>query len=216
METRVIQGTEEWYQLRLGKTTASRINDVMAKLKNGGEAAARKNYKVQLVVERMTGNRIESFCSDAMRRGTELEPAAREAYEFITGNTVDQIGFIDHPTIPMSGASPDGLIGEDGMLEIKCPNTSTHIEWMLAGGAPSEHVNQMQWQMECAGRKWCDFVSYDPRMPLELQLFIVRVERDEKRTEDIKAEVSELLDEVNEMVSKLTELTELGGEVVNQ
>ena len=205
------QRTEAWRECRLGKITASRINDVMAKLKNGGEAAGRKNYRAQLVVERMTGHPVGSYTNGAMMWGCEHEDAARVSYEFVTGNTVDQIGFIDHPTIPMSGASPDGLIGEDGMLEIKCPNTSTHIEWMLAGGAPSEHVNQMQWQMECAGRKWCDFVSYDPRMPLELQLFIVRVERDDKRTENIKSEVAELLCEVNEMVSKLTEREELGG-----
>ena len=205
------QRSAAWFEVRLGKVTASKINDVMAKLKSGGEAATRRNYKTQLVVERLTGQRTETYTNGAMQWGIDHEDPGREAYEFITGNTVDQIGFIDHPTIPMSGASPDGLIGEDGMLEIKCPNTSTHIEWMLAGGAPSEHVNQMQWQMECAGRKWCDFVSYDPRMPLELQLFIVRVERDEKRTENIKAEVAELLCEVNEMVSKLTEREELGG-----
>lgn len=197
------QRSEEWFSARLGKATASRINDVMAKLKNGGEAAGRKNYRAQLVVERLTGQPVDSYTNGAMMWGCEHEDAARESYEFLTGNAVEEVGFIDHPTIPMCGCSPDGLIGEEGCIEIKCPNTATHIEWMLAGGAPSEHINQMQWQMECTGRKWCDFVSYDPRMPVELQLFTVRIDRDEKRIEEIRAEVVKLLAEVDDTVNQL-------------
>lgn len=197
------QRSIEWFQVRLGKATASRINDVLAKLKNGGEAAGRKNYRAQLVVERLTGQPVDSYTNGAMMWGVEHEDAARVSYEFVTGNTVEEVGFIDHPTIPMCGCSPDGLIGTDGCIEIKCPNTSTHIEWMLSGGAPSEHVNQMQWQMECTGRQWCDFVSYDPRMPVELQLFTVRIERDEKRIEEIRGEVIALLAEVDDTVSQL-------------
>jgi len=198
------QGTPEWHAARLGKVTASKINDVMAKLKGGGEAAGRRNYRAQLVAERLTGEPTETYCSDAMRRGSEMEPLAREAYEFLTGTTVEQIGFIDHPTIPMTGCSPDGLIGDDGMLEIKCPNTATHIDWLLGGKVPPEHVNQMRWQMECAGREWCDFASYDPRLPVELQLFVApRLWVDFSAVAPIRIEVMTFLAEVNEIVGKL-------------
>ena len=199
----VIQRTEAWILCRLGKVTASRINDVMASLKNGGEAASRKNYRAQLVVERLTGQKQDSFTNGAMMWGTEQEPFARQAYEFFTGSDVVEVGFIDHPTIPMSGASPDGLIGADGMLEIKCPNTATHIEWLLAGTVPAEHLKQMQWQMECAGRKWCDFVSYDPRLSVDLQLFVVRCDRDETLISEISKSVVKLLDEVSATVAEL-------------
>lgn len=216
METSVIQRSDEWFISRLGKITASRISDVMAKLKNGNEPAARRKYRAQLVIERLTGEREEGFCSGAMRRGIELEPAARASYEFITGNTVEEIGFVDHPTVAMSGASPDGLIGEDGLIEIKCPNTATHLEYLLSGKAPSEYLKQMQWQMECTGRKWCDFVSYDPRMPIDLQLFMVRVDRDEELTADIVAAVESLLVEVEQVINDLARRQELQPATVNQ
>lgn len=200
------QRSQEWFAARLGKVTASKINDVMAKLKSGGEAAGRKNYRAQLVVERLTGQQTECYVNGAMQWGTDHEPDARASYEFITGNTVQEIGFVDHPEIPMSGASPDGLIGEDGLIEIKCPNTATHLDYLLNGKAPADHLNQMQWQMECTGRKWCDFVSYDPRMPIDLQLFTVRVERDEVKTAGIVEEVKVLIAEVEETIEKLTGL----------
>jgi len=202
----MIQGSEQWFSDRLGKSTASRINDVRAKLKGNGEAATRRNYRAQLVCERLTGQKAENFCSPAMQWGTDNEPSAREAYEFITGNKVEQVGFIDHPFIENFGASPDGTVGNDGLLEIKCPNTATHIEWMLAGVVPSEHVNQMRAQMACTGRKWVDFVSYDPRMPIELQLFIKRLHFDEKENETLLSDVTIFLKEVDEMVEKLNEL----------
>ena len=198
------QGTPEWHAARLGKATASKINDVMAKLKGGGEAAGRRNYRAQLVAERLTGEPTETYVNDAMRRGSDMEPLAREAYEFLTGADVVQIGFIDHPTIPMSGCSPDGLIGEKGMLEIKSPNTATHIDWLLGGKVPPEHVNQMRWQMECSGREWCDFASYDPRLPVELQLFVApRLWVDFAAVAPIRIEVMTFLAEVNEIVGKL-------------
>lgn len=200
------QGSAEWLRLRMGKVTASKINDVMAKLKSGGEAAGRRNYRVQLAVERLTGQPAETYVNGAMQRGTEMEPFAREAYSFLTGNDVEQVGFIDHPTIAMSGASPDGLIGSDGMVEIKCPNSANHVEWMIAGKVPPEHVNQMQWQMECCGRKWCDFVSYDPRLPIDLQLFVKRLDRDESLIKTIREEVELLLSEVTAMVEQLEKL----------
>jgi putative phage-type endonuclease len=200
----MIQGTTEWHAARLGKVTASKINDVMAKLKGGGEAAGRRNYRAQLVAERLTGEPTETYVNDAMRRGSDMEPLAREAYEFLTGADVVQIGFIDHPTIPMSGCSPDGLIGEKGMLEIKSPNTATHIDWLLGGKVPPEHVNQMRWQMECSGREWCDFASYDPRLPVELQLFVApRLWVDFAAVAPIRIEVMTFLAEVNEIVGKL-------------
>jgi len=197
------QMSEEWFAARVGKCTASKINDVMARLKGGGEAAGRRNYRVQLAVERMTGQKAETFCSGPMQWGVEKEPFAREAYEFVTGRSVEQVGFVDHAHIEMAGCSPDGLVGADGMIEIKCPNTSTHVEWLLAKSVPSEHLNQMLFQMDCCKRQWCDFVSYDPRMPVALQLFIVRLVRDEAAIEKIRYEVIALLEEVSEMVAQL-------------
>lgn len=175
----------------------------MAKLKSGGESASRRNYRAELVAERLTGEYSTSFCTPDMQRGIELEAEARAVYEFVTDRNVESVGFILHPTIDMAGASPDGFVGEDGLIEIKVPRTATHIDYLLGGKAPAEYLNQMQWQMECTGRQWCDFVSYDPRMPVELQLFTVRIERDEKRIEEIRGEVIALLAEVDDTVSQL-------------
>lgn len=178
----------------------------MATLKSGGEAASRKNYRAQLVVERLTGQPTESYTNVAMQWGIDNEPAARECYEFVTGRTVDQVGFIDHPVVANSGASPDGLVGDDGLVEIKCPNTATHIEYLLAGVVPSDYIKQMQWQMACTGRKWCDFVSYDPRLTLNLQLFIRRLDRDEKLIAEMEAAVLTFLGEVDATVDKLNQV----------
>lgn len=205
--TNIVQRTPEWFAVRAGKVTASRINDVMATLKSGGEAATRKNYRAQLVCERLTGAVQESFTNAAMQWGTDNEPHARSAYEFIYDRKVDEVGFIDHHTIKMAGASPDGLIG-DGLVEIKCPNTATHIEWMLAGVVPSEHQNQMLWQMDCANGMFCDFVSYDPRLPPDLQLFVIRFDRDQKRIEELRAAVEVFNSEVEMTVTRLHNLTQ--------
>jgi len=202
-----IQGTEEWFAQRIGKVTASRINDVMATLKSGGEAATRKNYRAQLIAERLTGTKADSFTNAAMQWGTDNEPIARAMYEIKTGSDVEQVGFVDHPSIAMTGASPDGRFGNNGMLEIKCPNTATHIEYLLAGVAPTEYHNQMLWQMECDGRDWCDFVSFDPRMPEAMQLFIVRFNKDEDKLSIIRAEVCKFLGEVDNVISRLTAIT---------
>jgi putative phage-type endonuclease len=204
--SKIEQRTPEWFECRLGKVTASKTNDVMAILKSGGEAATRKNYRAQLVCERLTGTKQDTFINAAMQWGTDAEPLARSAYESYTGDIVNELGFIDHPYINMSGASPDGLVGEDGMIEIKCPNTSTHMEWLISGVVPPEHHNQMLWQMACAGRKWCDFVSFDPRMPTDLQLMIVRLNRDDDRIELITQSVIKFLSEVDDMINKLTKL----------
>jgi len=204
------QRTDAWFKYRAGKVTASRVKDVRATIKTG-EAADRKNYRAQLVVERLTGTVAESFSNAAMQWGTDQEPNARQAYEFITGNVVEEIGFIDHPTIKMAGMSPDGLIGDDGLVEIKCPNTATHIDWLLAGVVPKQHVDQIMWQMICSGRKWCDFVSYDPRLPLELQLFIKRLEFNQDLADQICVDVIKFIQEVDATVGQLKEWGENHG-----
>lgn len=197
------QGSADWRSLRVGKVTASKIADVMAKLKSGGEAAGVKNYRAQLVCERLTGVAEESYCNGAMQRGIEMEPLARECYEFFTGNRVEQVAFIDHPTIPMSGMSPDGMIGEEGLVEIKCPNSATHIEYLLAGTPPSQYIPQMMWQMACSGRLWCDFVSYDNRLPEEMQLFIARLHRDDEMIKVMESAVIEFNASVEKTISDL-------------
>jgi putative phage-type endonuclease len=197
------QGTPEWHQLRLGKVTASRVSDVLAKIKTG-ESASRKNYRAELVVQRLTGLPSESFTNAAMEWGTATEPMARIAYEIAKEVLVEQVGFIEHPTIAMFGCSPDGLV-HDGMIEIKCPNSATHIEYLTDNKAPAKYINQMQCQMAVTGRKWCDFVSFDPRLPEDLQLFVVRVERDQKYIDSMEVEVVEFLTEVEGMVNQLKE-----------
>lgn len=197
------QGTQEWFAARMGKVTASRVADVVAKTKTG-YGASRANYAGQLIAERLTGVVVEGFTNDAMRWGTENEPEARTAYQFATDCDVEQVGFVPHPTITESGASPDGLIGDLGMLEIKCPNTSTHIETLLGGKVPEKYITQILWQLSCTGRKWCDFVSYDPRMPEEMRLFIHRVHRDDKRIDELESEVIGFLAEVDEKVKLLS------------
>jgi len=196
------QGTDEWFAARVGKVTASKLNDVLAMIKTG-EAATRRNYRAQLVAERLTGKKSDSFTNSAMQWGTETEPLARSAYEVKRGVFVEEVGFIDHPTIKMSGASPDGVISDDGLVEIKCPNTATHIDYLLSGNPPNEYHNQMLWQMECTGRQWCDFVSFDPRLPEELQLFVVRFGRDEARLSELREAVSKFNAEVDATVTSL-------------
>ena len=142
----IVQGSPEWFAARLGKVTASKVSDVVAKTKSGW-GASRANYMAALIAERLTQTPADSFSNAAMQWGTEQEPLARVAYEFFTGRDVEQVGFVDHPSIPMTGASPDGLVGEDGLVEIKCPNTATHIDTLLDGKVPGKYVIQMQWQM---------------------------------------------------------------------
>ena len=195
------QRTEEWFNARLGKVTASRVADVLAKIKSG-ESASRKNYKMELVVQRLTGKAWESFTNAAMEWGTEQEPFARMAYEAHTSTFVKEEGFVDHPTIEGFGCSPDGIVGE-GLIEIKCPNTANHIETVLENKAPSKYIPQMQCQMACTGAKWCDFVSFDPRVPEDLQLFVVRVERDQEYIDSMEVEVKQFLSEVLDLFNQL-------------
>lgn len=203
--TEIIQGSPEWLQIRLGKVTASRVADVVAKTKSG-YSTSRANYLAQLVAERLTGVPGDSFTNAAMQWGTEKEPEARSVYAEHTGVIVEQIGFVDHPIISMSGASPDGLVGFDGLIEIKCPNTATHIETLLGQKVPAKYETQMLWQMTCTNRDWCDFVSYDPRLPAPMNLFIKRVVRDGQRITELESEVSTFLTELDETVRKLCEI----------
>lgn len=199
------QGTQEWHDARCGKITASRIADVMAKTKSG-YAASRKNYMAQLVVERMTGVPADSgFVNAAMQWGTDTEPYAREAYELMAGELVKEVGFVEHEAIS-AGASPDGLVGDDGLIEIKCPNTATHIETLLNNKIDNKYILQMHWQMICTHRKWCDFVSYDPRMPEGLKYWCQRVERD---SEIENAILDEVIKFDNETIAKVQSLKKL-------
>jgi putative phage-type endonuclease len=204
----IIQGSPEWKALRCGKVTASRVADVVAKTKTGF-SASRANYLAQLIAERLTGTPAETYTNAAMQHGTETEPEARDAYCFYQGVTVEQIAFVPHPKINQAGASPDGLVGADGLVEIKCPNTATHLETLLGQAVPAKYIDQMQFQMACTGRKWCDFVSYDPRMPEHMRLFVRRVERDDKRIDLLENEIAGFL---LEMAVKLAELNRVYGE----
>jgi len=198
------QRTDEWFAARLGKVTASRVADVIAKTKSG-YSASRENYMADLIVERLTGQKAASFSNAAMEWGTEQEPNARAAYSARTGELVEEVGFLCHPVIEQAGASPDGVVGE-GLVEIKCPNTATHLEYVLSGKPPEKYVTQMQWQMACTGKAWCDFVSYDPRLPEHLQMLIVRVPRDIARICELEVEVQKFLNELEDKVKKLQEV----------
>jgi putative phage-type endonuclease len=201
------QRDADWYAARLGKATASRFKDAIAALKSGAPAQAQRDYLTELVVERLTQQPIQRFQNAAMTWGTEQEPAARAAYERITGRIVEETGFVAHDTL-MAGCSPDGLVDWDGLIEIKCPwGTANHIETLL-NGMPAEHMPQVQGQMWITGREWCDFVSYDPRMPAELQLHVQRIQRDEAFIADLERRVTSFLAEVGTQVEALRRLAE--------
>lgn len=196
------QGSTEWLASRAGKVTASRIADVMAKLKTG-EAAARRDYRAQIVAEILTGKpQDDGFTNAAMQWGTDTEPFARAAYEAHNSVMVDQCGLVLHPTIERGAASPDGLV-DGGLVEIKCPKTATHLEYLMAGTAPAKYQPQMLWQMACTEREFCDFISFDPRLPQDLQMLVVRFERDDKRIKEIEAEVIKFLAEVDATIEQL-------------
>jgi putative phage-type endonuclease len=204
----IIQGSDEWKQLRLGKVTASRVADMVARTKSG-YGASRANYAAQLIAERLTGVVAESFTNAAMQHGTDTEPEARSAYEFYHGVTVEQVAFVPHPMIADAGCSPDGLVGDDGMVEIKAPQTATHLDTLLGQATPARYIDQIQFQMACTGRQWCDFVSYDPRLPENMRLFVRRVTRDDNRIAELESEAVLFLKEI---ASKITQLENLYGE----
>jgi len=199
------QLSEEWFAARCGKVTASRVADIIAKTKTG-YSASRENYLAQLVCERMTGKPAESYSNSAMQWGTDQEPFARAAYEAAKDVLVQEVGFVVHPNIVGAGASPDGLVGEFGLVEIKCPNTATHIQTLLDQKVPDKYNIQMQWQMACTGRQWCDFASFDPRMEEGLQLFIKRVEYHTLYVAELEKEVINFLMDVEDKIQKLNKL----------
>jgi putative phage-type endonuclease len=197
------QRSEEWFQARLGKVTASRVADVLAKIKSG-ESASRRNYKIQLVSERLTGEKQESYINQAMQDGIDREVFARNRYVQQFGE-VEEVGFIKHPTLE-AGASPDGMVGNDGLLEIKCPMGTTHTETLMTQEVPSKYIPQIQFQLRCTGRKWCDFVSYNPMFPEHLQVFVKRVEADEVYQMELDKEIEAFLLEVQTIIDKLKEI----------
>ena len=196
------QGTDAWHQARLGKVTASKVADVMAKTKSG-PSASRTNYMMELLCQRLTGAREEGYQNAAMQRGTDLEPIARIAYEAAEGVLVDQVGFVIHPSIPEFGASPDGLVGNPGLIEIKCPNTAQHVDFLRTGRPDGKYIWQMQAQIACAERDWCDFVSYDDRLPEALQYKRVRIMRDSAKIVEMETEIRAFLAELDALVIEL-------------
>lgn len=200
------QGTPEWKAARLGKLTASRVADATDLLKTGKPGAKRVTYLGELIAERLTGLVVEKYQNDLMRWGTQQEPEARAMYEFFHGAEVAQIAFVEHPCIAMAGASPDGLVGAEGLVEIKCPSTSTHIDTLLAQAIPEEYVKQIDWQMACTGRQWCDFVSYDPRLPPHMAMFVSRRVRDETVIAALEADARAFLAEIDMKVDALNAL----------
>ena len=201
------QRSPEWHQQRLGRVTASRVADIVAKTKTG-YSTSRANYLAELLCERLTGVRGDFYQNAAMLWGTEKEPQARSAYEVTTGHIVIETGFVPHNAIEMAGASPDGLVGDDGLVEIKCPLTATHIDTLLTDTVPGRYITQMQWQMACTGRQWCDFVSYDPRVPEKMQIFIKRVPRDEAYINQLEMEIVAFIGELEGKIKQLEEKTD--------
>jgi len=196
------QRSEEWFAARCGSLGASQLNEALATTKNGW-GASRENLKNRIIAERLTGTPTESFTNAAMQWGVDQEDNARKAYEAHTGTFVDEMGIAFHPVLKHTHASPDGLVGDDGLLEIKCPNTTTHIETLKSQKVPSKYMNQMLWQMRCVDRQWCDYVSFDPRLPQHLQLFVKRVERDDAAIAELEAKVAEFLTEVECEIDEL-------------
>lgn len=190
------QGSAAWLQGRLGKITASRMEDVIKRLKSGAESAARRDYKLDLIAERLSGRSEDHYVSPEMEWGIDNEQYARAAYEIGCDVMVDQVGFVLHPTMNFSGGSPDGIVGKDGLIEIKCGKTTTHLKWMQAGIVPEEHQAQIQWNLCCTGRQWADFISFDPRLPEGLRIFVVRMLRDDKRIAEMEEEVVRFNDEI--------------------
>lgn len=200
----VVQGSSEWFEARCGHVSASRVADALAVLKRKeGEAACRRNLRMAIVAERLTERHSANYVSPAMDWGTENEPLARTAYEMKTDETVDLVGYVLHPTIEWAGASPDGLCGKEGLIEAKCPNTTTHLDYLIAGVVPEEYKPQMYWQMACTGRKWVDFVSFDPRLPEKHQLFVKRLMRDEAIILSMETGVIQFLAEVEQVIDQL-------------
>jgi putative phage-type endonuclease len=202
----VAQRSPEWIAARIGSLGASRLHEAIAKTKSG-YAASRANLMADLIIERLTGQPAPQYLNAAMQWGIDQEASARAAYEFLTNSTVTECGLFVHPTIPNTHASPDGLIGDDGLVEIKCPNTAQHIDTLLGSAIEHKYIVQMQWQMACTGRQWCDYVSFDPRLPMPLHIHVQRIERDDKIIEELEREVAKFLAELDAKLEKLQRLS---------
>jgi len=208
------QGTPEWLQARRGRATTSRCADVIGRtqdkvlksgeVKPGKYAAARYDYLMELAVEHLTGRAFEHFVSREMEWGIEQQLFAQAAYEMKCDTSVESVGLVVHPDIEMFASSPDGFVGNDGLVEFKCPTTRTHLEYLIAGDVPEAYIPQMNGQMSCTGRQWCDFVSFDPRLPFGMQLFVRRHHRDRERIAELESEVGKFLDELAAMLQGLT------------
>lgn len=204
MTEEIVQGTAEWLAARCGLVTASRIADVVAKDRTGKAwGVSRANYAAQLITERLTGVVAESYTNAAMQWGTDQEPAARAAYQFEVNKRVATVGFVIHPTIGQTGASPDGLVGDDGLVQFKCPESKTHIDTLMGASIDGRYQKQMLWEMACTGRQWCDFVSFDPRMPESMKLCIKRFPRDDVAIAALETEVIDFLNELRLTVHRL-------------
>lgn len=199
------QRSEEWFAQRLGKVTASRVADVVAKTKSGW-GASRANYQATLITERLTGTPQDTYQSQDMLDGIAREPDARAAYEWLKDVEVELVGFVEHPNVPMSGASPDGLVGADGLVEIKAPQNATHLGTLLGEPIPKKYLMQMQWQLACTGRAWCDFVSYSPAYPEAMRLHIARVERDDTMIAELEKDVTTFLAEAEQKLAELRKM----------
>jgi putative phage-type endonuclease len=199
----MIQGSPEWLDARCGKVTASCVADVLAVKRDGKPTAERERYLMELVGERLTGLATQHYITAAMLEGSEREPQACDAYEFLYGVDTVKVGFVDHPAITMAGASPDRLVGKDGLVEFKCPTLRTHLETLLAGEIPEEHRPQMRWQMACTGRAWCDFASWHPSVPPALRLWVKRLHRDDAQIAKDEEAVRAFLGEVEARVTRL-------------
>jgi putative phage-type endonuclease len=201
----VEQGTAEWHALRCGKVTASRVADIIRKTKSG-TSATRERYMGELIAERLTGNVDTSgFKSADMERGNIVEADAASAFEFFRDVTLDRVAFVNHPTVGMSGASPDRLLGSSGLVEIKCPATHTHVATLLSEKIPADYLTQMHWQMACTEREFCEFVSFDPHLPAEMQMWTKRIERDDARIAELEVAVTEFIAELDDRIGRLTE-----------
>ena len=187
---------------RIGRVTASRIADMLAKTKSGW-SASRDNYMAELITERLTGKRAAGYVNAAMQWGLDTEAEAKAAYSFYADANISDLGFVRHPEIVMAGATPDGGIGQTGLIELKCPLTATHLKTLRGAEVDGSYIKQMQFQMACTGRQWCDFVSYDPRLPEHLRLFVKRVKRDPEAIKEIEEQAVIFLEEIDKAITDL-------------
>ncbi|AQX28205.1 MULTISPECIES: lambda exonuclease family protein [unclassified Bartonella] len=201
------QRTAEWFQAHLGKVTTSNIYNLLNKTAKGLPTSKYEEYKIKLMTERLVGEISHSYTTSAMQRGIEYEEDALKEYAFIYDTEVTQCGFIQHPTIQMVGASSDGFVGENGLVEIKCPRSVNHLRFWITEKIKPEYLAQMHFQMACTGRQWCDFVSYDPRFSgqsAHLRLKVQRIHRNDEQIEAINQAVETFLEEIEQEIKQIT------------